>query len=234
MKPRSDGHRAIPKPPVAVELHSERPRGHRDPAFLERKRKHLRDPHVASVQALVDEIRTSRGTQDVPYVDPLSGGIYARVLFVLESPAGPAALGSGMLSPDNDDSTAAHMWQLYQQSGLSRPHGLHWNAVPWYIGKDGREVNVTKADEADGRVWLDRLIILPDELRLVVTMGKPAERAYREHAKNATQQIEWLAVAHPSPRVRNGHPHLWPAIEAAFARAVEVSADPSDVTGIGR
>jgi uracil-DNA glycosylase len=189
---------------------------------------------VAPVQDLVDEIRQSRGTRDVPHVDPLSGGIHARVLFVLESPAGPAALGSGMLSPDNDDATAAHMWQLYQQSGLSRAHGLHWNSVPWYIGKDGREVNVTKANEADGRVWLDRLMDLLQELRLVVTMGKPAERAYRDYAETAARQIEWLAVAHPSPRVRNGHPHLWPAIEAAFARAAEVSADPSEVTAYGR
>ena len=95
------------------------PKWQRDPDFLAVKQGRLREEHVAPLQALVDEIRDpgsgireERDTDAVPYVDPDSGGVGARVLFIVESPAGPGALRSGMLSPNDDDETAANMWRL--------------------------------------------------------------------------------------------------------------------------
>ena len=88
------------------------PKWQRDPDFLAVKQGRLREEHVAPLQALVDEIRQDRDTDAVPYVDPDSGGVGARVLFIVESPAGPGALRSGMLSPNDDDETAANMWRL--------------------------------------------------------------------------------------------------------------------------
>lgn len=197
-----------------------RPRQHRDPAYLAAKQTRLREAHVAPVQALVDEIRKERNTESVPYVDPDSGGVLARVLFVLESPAGPAALGSGMLSPDNDDETAANLWRLYEQFDVPRSVGLHWNAVPWYVGEGGREKAVTSQQTLQGALWLDRLINLLPELRLIVTMGKPAAQAFQAYVDEHGNQVEWFTSPHPSPRVKNGHPHLWPKVEEAFARAL--------------
>ncbi len=200
------------------------PKQHRNPEFLAAKQSRLREEHVAPVQAFVDEIRQERGTESVPYVDPESGGVSARVLFILESPAGPAALGSGMLSPDNDDETAANMWRLYEQSGLPRSTALHWNAVPWYVGDDGREKSVKAREVLAGALWLDRLLDLLPELRLVVTMGKPAEQAFKAYVDvHGGDRVEWLAAPHPSPKVKHGHAHLWPQVEAAFERAAEVS-----------
>ena len=175
------------------------PKRHRDPDFLAVKQGRLREEHVAPLQALVDEIRQDRDTDSVPYVDPDSGGVGAPVLFILESPAGPAALGSGMLSPDNDDETAANMWRLYEQAGLPRSVGLHWNVVPWYVGEDGKEENVSPRDVLEGGLWLDRLLDLLPELRLVVTMGKPAEKAFQTYsaARNG-RHAEWVAC----PRAR--------------------------------
>lgn len=202
---------------------SKAPKQHGNSDILAAKRSRLRESHVAPVQELVDQIRRERGTQSVPYVDPDSGGIRARVLFILESPAGPAALGSGMLSPDNDDETAANMWRLYDASGLDRSHGLHWNAVPWYVGEDGHEKSVKAQQVLEGALWLGRLLDLLPDLRLVVTMGKPAAKAFKVYV-DATDgtQVEWLAAPHPSAKVKAGHAHLWPQVEAAFARAVEV------------
>lgn len=175
---------------------------------------------------MVEEIRRAQGTESVPYVDPDSGGVRARVLFILESPAGPAALGSGMLSPDNDDETAANMRRLYEQSGLRRSTALHWNAVPWYIGEDGREKSVKARQVLEGALWLDRVLELLPELRLVVTMGRPAEQAFKAYLDvHGQDRIEWLAAPHPSPRVKHGHPGLWPQVEEAFRRAAEVSRD---------
>ena len=121
------------------------PKRHRDPDFLAVKQGRLREEHVAPLQALVDEIRQDRDTDSVPYVDPDSGGVGAPVLFILESPAGPAALGSGMLSPDNDDETAANMWRLYEQAGLPRSAGLHWNAAPGTSGRTARRRTSARA-----------------------------------------------------------------------------------------
>lgn len=202
------------------------PKQHRDPVFLAEKQARLHEVHVAPVQALVDEIRTARGTESVPYVDPDSGGVDARVLFILESPAGPAALGSGMLSPDNDDETAANMWRLYDQSGLPRSAGLHWNAVPWFIGEDGKEKNVGAADVLEGGVWLDRLIDLLPDLRLIVTMGKPAERAFKAYSTARDgDHAGWVSCMHPSPRNKGSRADRWPEVEAAFAKAAKAAAE---------
>lgn len=207
------------------------PKQHRDARFLAAKQSRLREEHVAPVQALVDQIRQELGTESVPYVDPDSGGVGARVLFILESPAGPAALGSGMLSPDNDDETAANMWRLYQQSGLPRSAGLHWNAVPWYVGEAGREKSVQAREVLEGALWLDRLLDLLPDLRLVVTMGKPAEQAFKAYVDvHGEDRVEWFASPHPSPRVKHGHAHLWPQVEGAFARAVEVCKPAEDAS----
>src|SRR5690349_13451621 len=90
------------------------PKQHRDKAFLAAKQARWEEEHVAPVQELVANIRLRIATEQeaelatvhVPRVDPDSGGVAAKVLLLLESPAGPAALGSGMLSADNDDETA--------------------------------------------------------------------------------------------------------------------------------
>lgn len=215
-----------PASPLASSAKAADVKAHRSPAFLAAKRRRLREEHVAPVQVLVDAIRQERGEASVPYVDPDSGGVCARVLFILESPAGPAALGSGMLSPDNDDETAANMWRLYEQSGLARSHGLHWNAVPWYIGEGGREKSVKARQALEGALWLDRLIELLPDLRLIVTMGKPAERAFRSYSDARDgQHVEWVIAPHPSPRVKAAYPERWPQVRAAFARAATVCAD---------
>ncbi len=140
VEPFVDEAAGRPEPSLGAPMpdRSTQPRMHRHAEFLRAKQGQWGAPHVAPIQALVDEIREVRQTDTVPYVDPVSGGVLARVLFVLESPARPAALGSGMLSPDNNDQTAANMWQLYRQSGLTRSAALHWNAVPWYVGENGK------------------------------------------------------------------------------------------------
>lgn len=152
------------------------------------------------VNDLVDAIRLEQG-EFVPYVDPDSAGALARVLFVLESPAGPAALGSGMLSPDNDDATAANMWEAYQASGLPRNAALHWNAVPWYVGDAGRERNVTSDQTMTGHHYLRRLLEMTDGVEVIVAMGKPAQSSLNRLEADLKQRgIRLIECIHPSRR----------------------------------
>ncbi|MCO1594866.1 uracil-DNA glycosylase [Micromonospora sp. RHAY321] len=201
-------------------------RVNRNPDLVTAKLARLHEPHIAPITDLVEELRAERGDQSVPYVDPTLGGVHAQVLFLLETPARAAALGSSMLSPDNDDSTAAHVWEFYRASGLRRDRCLHWNAVPWFMGDEKKNKGATRSDIEPGLPWLARLIDLLPALRLVVTMGGIARQAFalyllREEAK----LVPWLAVAHPSPRVRNTNYPLWQDIARAFEIAGAVVVD---------
>jgi uracil-DNA glycosylase len=176
---------------------SDRPKMHKEAAFLAAKQARLRAAHVAPINDFVDEIAHERGAH-VPYVDPDSGGIHARVLFVLESPAGPAALGSGMLSADNDDETAKNVWKAYQDSDLPRGYGLHWNAVPWYLGDAKKNKTPSAADVELGRQYLLRLIHLAPGIRVVLAMGKKAQKSVAG-ASDALLDRDILVIECPHP-----------------------------------
>ena len=179
---------------------SARSKMHRDLEFLARKQARLWEPHVAPINSFVERIRAERG-QYVPHVDPDSGGALARVLFVLESPSRPASHGSGMLSADNDDGTAANMWAAYRGSGLPRTHGLHWNAVPWYIGDGFKERNVSRAQVEAGHSYLLDLLELAPSVRVVVAMGGPAQHSLLKIRSDlADREVLLLHSIHPSPR----------------------------------
>lgn len=181
-------------------------------AFLAAKQARLWESHVAPINQLVDQIRleiadewaqahaSSAPPVFVPYVDPDSGGIQAKVLFVLESPAGPAALGSGMLSADNNDGTAKNVWLSYQASGMPRTYGLAWNAVPWYVGDGKRNRNVTASDVARGMQYLRQLLDLAPDIRVVLALGKPAQASVGSaYDVLGPRGISVINAPHPSP-----------------------------------
>jgi uracil-DNA glycosylase len=189
---------ALPAGPFSTE-----PRSHRDTSVLEAKQHRWFEPHVAPINLLVQEISRTVGG-DVPYVDPDCGGVGARVLLLLEAPAGAAAHGSGMLSADNDDGTAANVWTAYQHSGLPRQWVMHWNAVPWYIGVPGKIRAATRQDVHDGRDWLFRVVDLMPELRVVLTLGNSARDAVEPvKVQLESRGLYLLSAKHPSQRVIN-------------------------------
>ncbi len=202
---------------------STEPKRHRDEDFLLAKQARLWEAHVAPVNALVDEIRAETNSF-VPYVDPDSGGALARVLFVLESPARPAALGSGMLSADNDDETAKNVWRAYQDSGMPRTHGLPWNAVPWFVGNEERNATVTAVHVERGRRYLIQLLDRAPTIRVVLAMGKPAQKSVSGAAMElGARDIRIINTWHPSPiPAAASRGQSLRDINAAFARALAI------------
>lgn len=218
---------------------SSKPKRHKEPDFLAAKRARLWEPHVTPINEFVDRIkseiraeqaatgpdRASPPPVNVPYVDPDSGGVAAKVLFVLESPAGPAALVSGMLSADNDDPTAKNVWDAYESSGMPRTHGLHWNAVTWYVGDGKKNAGITRAQVERGRGrYLIGLLALAPSIRVVVALGKPAQRSVAGMADQLAERgIELIESPHPSPISAGltGRKSLV-EVNAAFAQAMQL------------
>jgi len=154
---------------------AEKPQRHgdKDGVFLEKKRARLRELHVAPINDLVDSIREERGTFQVPYVDPDSGGIAARVLLVFESPV-IVARDSGMLSPDNKEAVAKNVWAAYRASGLSRARTVHWNVVPWFTGTPAGDA-ARAGLLVEAQPYLVRMLALLPDLRAVVAAGPWAQ-----------------------------------------------------------
>ncbi len=229
--------RSMSNPPLP-ETFSFKPKQHKDPAFLAAKRARLWEPHIAPMNEFVDRIKQAieadwgRAAPEggspppvfVPYVDPDSGGIAAKIMFVLESPAGPAALGSGMLSADNNDETAKNVWLAYEASGMPRTHGLHWNAVPWYVGDGKKNAGITTPQVERGRRYLVELLTLAPSIRVVIALGRPAQRSVAGVADQLAERgIELIEAPHPSPiPAASTRGKSLMEIHAAFARAMDL------------
>src|SRR5437763_661425 len=107
------------------------PRSLRIPAMLEDRLARLREPHVAPLNAWVDDLKARLGASTiVPWFDPADGGHSATILWLLEAP-GPKATrergGSGIISCNNNDGTAENTWRTRDEAGVSRDLVVHWN-----------------------------------------------------------------------------------------------------------
>lgn len=204
---------------------SSAPRMHGDAAFLAAKRVRVFEPHVAPINHYARELEKGHPA-GVPFVDPDSGGITARVLLVLEAPARAAAHGSGMLSADNDDSTAANVWAAYAATGLERPDAVHWNAVPWYLGTATKLAPPTEADVIEGRGALHHLTEMLPDLRVVVALGAKARDSIAPLRQALERSgIEVLFADHPSQRRYNlTRDAAKASVHASFADAARIIA----------
>jgi hypothetical protein len=73
--------------------------------------------HVLPLMDFVRHLQ-ARGLS-VPSVDPEDGGIFARALFLQETP-GPKAVGTYVMSQDNPDGTARNMKRTLGEAGFLR------------------------------------------------------------------------------------------------------------------
>lgn len=183
------------------------PRANRYPGFVASKVARLYEPHVAPLSRFVERLRASHPTYSIPWFDPDDAGVGASILTLLEAP-GPAATGaegprasvggSGFISANNIDSSAATMWQLFREAEIVRRRDhIAWNVVPWYVGDESRIRGVVRHDTEEARSALYELLELLPSLRIVVLIGAKALDAW------ARAQIPFPVVAAPHPSPRN-------------------------------
>lgn len=210
-------------------------RSNRDASEVERKLGLLDEQHVAPLTEFVKRLRSQRGGGEaVPWFDPDEAGVGARILVLLEAPGPratgprgprPAARGSGFVSCNNDDPTAANMWSLLRDAGIDRRQDLvTWNVVPWYVG-DGSAVRaVTVRDLKEARPALLELLTLLPDLRVTVLLGRKAAAGWRR------AQIDFPSIEapHPSPQVINIRPAARDEISGALVQARRLAGSPGE------
>ena len=144
------------------------------------------EPQVLAVNTLCDdlgaEIKRREGSEyKVPYVAPHYNAASASIL-VLSSNPGPRTggeKGSGFLSLENNDSSAARMCWVFETVGLSTAHALPWNAYPWYV--HDKLPNGLPGDLiAAGLDPLKRLLDLHPDIRAVVAHGGDAHKSMKK------------------------------------------------------
>jgi uracil-DNA glycosylase len=193
----------------------DRPRSMKDTGVRERRRAMLNLPHIAPLKAYTARL-CARDSVQVPDFDPLDGGIDAQVLFLLEKPGPMTAegdnaqrAGSGFISRDNDDPTAAATFRFMQEAGIQRKLTVIWNVIPWWNGTR----KVTPKELRAGADELPELINLLPGLRAVVLVGAKAARAKR-YLKSTG--LELFSSSHPSPIVKATLPDRWNAIPSEW------------------
>ncbi|BDE58651.1 hypothetical protein REA19_16670 [Prescottella equi] len=183
--------------------------------------------HVAPLNALVDQIGTEQGVQNLPLIDPTFGGADATVLFVLKAPEGdatPDRPGARFLSLDNDDLTAVDFFSLTQEAGLKRSSICPWNICPFPI--EGAKATVGEVRRASA--YHRRLFALLPNLRAIVLFGDSAS-AHWKHVPYRGN-IEPLTCHLPSRWNRPDHsgvprnPESWSGIQVALAAVAEVAS----------
>jgi hypothetical protein len=179
------------------------PRGFADPTRVAERLAMLdTEPTVQPLRAWAHALEQDRGVI-VPQFDPAEAGVDAKVLFVLEAP-GPMTnaqnplAGSGFISVDNDDETAAFVWRCREAAGLSEGV-LHWNIVPWYLGDASVKPNA--AELTQGGADLREMLALLPYLEVVVLCGSYARDGWRKHvAPYLPDGPVVLTTWHPSKR----------------------------------
>lgn len=180
----------------------------------EARLKMLDEAHIGPLTQFVYDLRRHKGlTNEVPFFDPMDGGINAKVLFVLEAP-GPKAVASGFISRNNPDETAKNMFMLLEEAGFERKETLLWNIVPWYIGSGQKIRPANNQDIAEGLVHLIKLTKKIQSLESIVLVGKKAAQVKGFISDMTTIPI--FESYHPSPMFVNNKPENRNLILSSF------------------
>ena len=203
----------------------------RDPRFRRQQEDNLRAPHVAPINALVDELIKTAGRGWVPCVSPLYGGVNARVLNIHRDP-GPKTHdqqgGSGFLCTENDDASAERFATLLDSAGMAVSETQSWNAYPWYINRLPRAAELEAGTEP-----LRQLLGLLPGLRVVMLHGGSARDGWRRLARRHPGLVSGLQVVptyHTSNQAFIGPPEVrearMAALREAFARTARILREP--------
>lgn len=196
--------------------------------FARRRRKRfIRDPHIAPISYLIDTIAEAENSPGLPYNDPLFGGVNAEMLFVLKSPqadADPALFGTRFLSVDNNDEGAENMFHALAANHIDRSRCLAWNICPFPTsGNTPSDSEISRAAP-----YTRQLIAMLPNLKVVVLLGGPARQGWSQALLGGRRDVTVIRGASPSP------PGIHRATNrASFERAIRDASELLGVKAIG-
>lgn len=107
---------------------------------------------------------------------------------------------------------------------MPRTHGLHWNAVPWYVGDGKKNAAVSHGQVEQGRQYLLQLLDVAPEIAVVLALGKPAQKSILgASAELVARGIHVINAPHPSPiPAASTRGQSLREINAAFTEALSI------------
>lgn len=206
------------------------PKALRDPKVREDKRGRISEAHVAPLNEWVLSLKEHLGPDAVvPWFDPDDGGVEARIACFYEAPGPKATVergGSGFVSRNNDDQSAANVWRAMQEAGVDRRDTVQWNVVPYYLGNSAK-IRAWNDDDVDanGHLLTEVFALLP-EVSVVILSGKAAQTSWSRYAP-AGLDVTIVNAPHPSPTNVNTRPGTYEAVVDAWRQANELMTDAS-------
>ncbi|WP_245586780.1 uracil-DNA glycosylase [Pseudomonas cremoricolorata] len=162
------------------------------------------------------------GGRKLPYFDPLDGGVDARILILLESPARDSSWPR-FVSRDNAGPAQRNLKRFLEQACLAREQTILWNLYPWLpdLGSPAQAISRSKITE--GVKLLKEVLDLLPRLRVVVLAGRVAQRGAPgiEHYR---PELRLLAMPHPSPLSVCQHPDVAKDIVSTLTRAAHLAS----------
>ena len=179
-------------------------------------------PHILPLVDYLDSVKEELGSDvKCPMFDPCDGGINAKALFLQQDP-GEKAVKSGFISRNNPDQTARNTNHLLHEAGFRRKETILWNIVPWYVGTG----NIKDSDIERAMPFLEQLLLLTENLKVIVLVGKKAQGAFSYLSR--ITELPILCSYHPSPLWINSDPKppaRYSDILAKFREAKNVLAE---------
>ncbi|MEI9804346.1 MAG: uracil-DNA glycosylase [Pseudolabrys sp.] len=179
-------------------------------------------PEMKPLTCFVNGLRADHPDYEFPDFDPMDGGTSAQYLFLFEKPGrrAVASSGSGFISRDNPDNTAAAILCFMAKAGIERQSTVIWNLVPGW----NRTRKVTASERADGLRSLLDLLILLRKIEAIVLVGNNAQLVIGSLCGKSYKIFRSL---HPSPIVKGTRRKEWNDIWRNWAR-VKDSRSKSD------
>jgi hypothetical protein len=160
-----------------------------DPREQRRRLALLKLPHMAPLTRYLGEIKQEEGEKRfIPNFDPCDGGIYAKGLFLLDSP-NHASIISGFVSRNNMDYASKNLCILMTRAGIDRRDTLIWNLTPWKLADTEEPIS----DIAF--ILLEQLRKLLPQLSVVILIGDQVRSTGLKVKRIAKTQI--LSTRYP-------------------------------------
>ena len=172
----------------------------------------LEEDHIKPLKEFVLKIRKEKNLSDqIPFFDPLDGGVNARCLSVLRAP-GDKTQETGFVSRNNPDPTANNLFHFYQEAKIPREETVLWNVVPWKV----KEEKFWESLDQSVEYLLELIDILP-KLKVIVLHGNEAKKA-RDMLERANKNIIIIDSWHTGSNL-NRHPHKKDEIRKSLQEA---------------